>query len=200
MPYAACDPFTLDPKLIALLPEQFALKYMVLPYKLKQGVLTLLREGQLSPVALSQIERHTGLKVKLMICAYGVVSLGVRHWYRQEPDLNPDIYLQQCVWNERISKADMAVLQQRYLAGQLSFGDALIQAALLKPSVMNQVLLSYDHQNGQRLGDYLVQEQIVTEDDLAQGMELQKQRRKTIVQLVDEFAPKGEAQLAGVLS
>ncbi|WP_233007035.1 hypothetical protein [Rheinheimera faecalis] len=65
---------------------------------------------------------------------------------------------------------------------------------------MNQVLLSYDHQNGQRLGDYLVQEQIVTEDDLAQGMQLQKQRRKTIVQLVDEIAPKGESQLAGVLS
>jgi len=200
LPYIACDPFTLDPKLIALLPEQLALKYMVLPYKLKQGVLMLLREGQLSPVALAQIERHTGLKVKLSICDYGVVSLGVRHWYRQEPDLNPDIYLQQCVWNERISKADMAALQQRYLAGQLSFGDALIQAALLKPGVMNQVLLSYDHQNGQRLGDYLVQEQIVTEDDLAQGMQLQKQRRKTIVQLVDEIAPKGESQLAGVLS
>ena len=135
---------------------------MVLPVKLQNGVLTLVRESQLSPVALSQIERQTGFKVQLCICAYGVVSLGVRHWYRQEENLNPDLYLQQCLAQGVISESDLLILTQSYLASQLSFGDALVQAALLEPAVVNQVLISYDHQSGFRLCDYFYHEGIFT--------------------------------------
>lgn len=190
LPYVETDPFALDAELIRSLPERLALKYMVLPVKLQNGVLTLVRESQLSPVALSQIERQTGFKVQLCICAYGVVSLGVRHWYRQEENLNPDLYLQQCLAQGVITESDLLVLTQSYLASQLSFGDALVQAALLEPAVVNQVLISFDHQSGLRLGDYLIQEGIVTAENLAQVVKLQQQRRKTIQQLVQELAPE----------
>lgn len=190
LPYVETDPFALDAELISRLPERLALKYMVLPVKLQNGVLTLVRESQLSPVAISQIERQTGFKVQLCICAYGVVSLGVRHWYRQEENLNPDLYLQQCLQQGGITESDLRTLTQSYLASQLSFGDALVQAALLEPAVVNQVLISFDHQSGLRLGDYLISEGIVTAENLAQVVKLQQQRRKTMQQLVQELAPE----------
>ncbi|KKL01959.1 phage adsorption protein NrfB [Rheinheimera mesophila] len=190
LPYVETDPFALDVALIRSLPERLALKYMVLPVQLQDGELTLVRESQLSPVALSQIERQTGFKVRLCICAYGVVSLGVRHWYRHEQDLNPDLYLQQCLQQGLITDSDLRTLIQSYLASQLSFGDALVQAALLEPAVVNQVLISFDHQSGVRLGDYLLSEGIVTAENLAQVVQLQQQRRKTMQQLVQELAPE----------
>lgn len=190
LPYVETDPFALDVALIRSLPERLALKYMVLPVQLQDGELTLVRESQLSPVALSQIERQTGFKVRLCICAYGVVSLGVRHWYRHEQDLNPDLYLQQCLQQGLITDSDLPTLTQSYLASQLSFGDALVQAALLEPAVVNQVLISFDHQSGVRLGDYLLSEGIVTAENLAQVVQLQQQRRKTMQQLVQELAPE----------
>ncbi len=189
LPYLDTDPFALDAALIQMLPERLALKYMVLPVKLQNGVLTLVRESQLSPVALSQIERQTGFVVQLAICAYGVVSLGVRHWYKKEAGLDPTAYLQQCLRQGRISESQQAMLLQNYLASQLSFGDALVQAALLEPAVVNQVLISFDHQTGLRLGDYLLQEGIVSAENLAEVVKLQQQRRKTIRQLVQQLIP-----------
>ena len=81
-------------------------------------------------------------------------------------------------------------MRQNYLASQLSFGDALVQAALLEPAVVNQVLISFDHQSGVRLGEFLLNEGIVTAEHLAQVVKLQRQRRKTIQQLVQELAPE----------
>ena len=156
---------------------------MLLPFKLENGTLYLVRESQLSPVALGQIQRQTGFKVLLCISAYGVVSLGIRHWYRHEQDLNPDDYLNDCLESKQIDRRERQLLRQRYFASQLSFGDCLSQAAVLDPAVVNQVLISYDHQSGQRLGDYLLSEGIVSKESLAQVVELQRQRRRTIQQL-----------------
>jgi adsorption protein B len=194
LPYVDADPFAIDAGLIASFPDRLALKYMVLPVKQENGVLTLVRESQLSPVALSQIERQTGVKVQLCICAYGVVSLGIRYWYRQEIDLNPSAYIEHCLRQGLITESDLDVLRQSYLASQLSFGDALVQAALLEPAVVNQVLISFDHQSGLRLGDYLLQEGIVSAENLAEVVQLQQNRRKTIQQLVQELAPQQKTQ------
>ncbi|RVT44846.1 phage adsorption protein NrfB [Rheinheimera sediminis] len=183
LPYAGVNPFTLPEAVIALLPARLALKYMVLPLSLENGMLHLVRESQLSPVALGQIQRQTGFKVQLSICAYGAVSLGIRHWYRHEQGLNPDDYLRACLQTKQIDARELELLQQRYFACQLSFGDSLIQAAILDPAVVNQVLISYDHQSGQRLGDYLLSEGIVSADSLAKVVELQRERRCSIQQL-----------------
>jgi len=187
LPFVEVNPFALSSEVIALLPERLALKYMLLPFKLENGTLYLVRESQLSPVALGQIQRQTGFKVVLCICAYGVVSLGIRHWYRHEQGLNPGDYLNYCLHTKQIDARELKLLQQRYFASQLSFGDSLIQAAVLDPAVVNQVLISYDHQSGQRLGDYLLSEGIVSKDSLAQVVELQRLHRRTIQQLTGKL-------------
>lgn len=190
------DPFALPETLISNFPARLALKYSVLPVAVTPGELLLIRESVLSPVALAAMERQLKCRVRYQICLPGVVTLGLRYWYKQDHDCNPQPQLRQWQAENMLSAEQASLLKQQYFSCQLPFGEALLQAALLEPAVVNQVLLGYQYDGQQRLGEYLVQEQLLTADVVEQVLSLQQQRQKTIEQLFACFRSRKQEVLA----
>ncbi len=186
--YRLIDPFALSSKVVIQFPEKIAFKYAVIPIEEQGNVLILAKESALSPVARNAIERQLNhRKIRYVICQSGAVTLAIRYWYKFDKSANPDPLLQQWQAEGTLTTDEATVLRERYFSSQLLFGEALLQASLLNPAVVNQVLLNFDYGGQQKLGEYLVGEGLITEDVLQETLQLQKQRQRTIQQLRDEF-------------
>ena len=181
------DPFALEAKPVIQFPERLAFKYSVLPLGIEDGMLLLARESALSPVAQGAIERMLQHKVRYVICQTGAVTLGLRYWYKYDLDCNPTAQLQRWCEAGEITTAEADIIRERYFASQLMLGDALLQASMLEPAVINQVMLGYDYDSNTRLGSYLVQEQLISEQVLQQTLDLQRSQQKSLQQLFTEF-------------
>lgn len=181
------DPFVLDSKPIIQFPERLAFKYSVLPLGVEDGILVLAKESALSPVAKGAIERMLQYKVRYVICQTGAVTLGLRYWYRFDLDCNPEPQLAHWEQTGEISASGVITLREQYFSSQLMLGDALLQASMLEPAVVNQVMIGYDYESSLKLGAYLVQEKLISEEVLAQTLALQQVQQKTIVQLFAEY-------------
>ncbi|GAB2911901.1 glycosyl transferase family protein [Rheinheimera gaetbuli] len=180
------DPFALESKYIIQFPERLAFKYAVLPIGVEGNVLILAKESALSPVAHGAIERALQHKIRYVICQAGAVTLGLRYWYKYDLACNPDRQLEQWVSDGELTAAEATIVRQQYFSHQLLLGEALLQASLLEPAVINQVMIGFDYDSNIKLGSYLVQEQLISEEVLAQTLALQKERQKSLLQLYVE--------------
>ena len=181
------DPFALDSKPIIQFPERLAFKYSVLPLGVEDGELVLARESALSPVAQGAIERMLQRKVRYVICQTGAVTLGLRYWYKFDLACNPEHQLAQWLQDGELTQADADMLRERYFSCQMMLGDALLQASNLQPAVINQVMLGFEYDSSTKLGNYLVQEQLISEHMLQQTLALQQSQQKSLQQLFAEF-------------
>ncbi|PKM18151.1 MAG: hypothetical protein CVV11_18875 [Gammaproteobacteria bacterium HGW-Gammaproteobacteria-15] len=69
-------------------------------------------------------------------------------------------------------------------------GEALLQASMLEPAVINQVMMGFEYDNNIKLGAYLVQEQLITEEVLQQTLALQQAQQKSLQQLFAAYKEK----------
>lgn len=181
------DPFVLDAKPIIQFPEKLAFKYAVLPLGIEDNLLVLAKESALSPVAQGAIERALQRKVRYVICQVGAVTLGLRYWYKFDLACNPQQQLSQWCDTGELSAAGAEAIRQQYFASQLMLGDALLQASNLEPAVINQVLIGFEYDSNLRLGTYLVQEKLISEQVLQQTLALQQAQQKSLQQLFNEY-------------
>ncbi|SNY49018.1 adsorption protein B [Arsukibacterium tuosuense] len=191
------DPFMLEAKPIVQFPERLAFKYAVLPIGMEDGTLLLAKESALSPVAQGAIERLLQRKVRYVICQAGAVTLGLRYWYMFDKSCNPEQQLAQWCSDGDISESAVKTLRERYFSCQLMLGEALLQASLLEPALINQVMMGYEYDGNLKLGAYLVQEQLISEQVLEQTLMLQQSVQKSLQQLFAEYKQaSGEAVIA----
>tara|TARA_R110002126_G_scaffold16500_15_gene65847 strand:- start:702 stop:2918 length:2217 start_codon:yes stop_codon:yes gene_type:complete len=181
------NPFSLESKPIVQFPERLAFKYAVLPLGIEDDVILLAKESALSPVAQGAIERMLQHKVRYVICQAGAVTLGLRYWYKYDLACNPEQQLAQWCDDGVLTLSEANTLRDQYFTSQLLLGEALLQASLLEPAVINQVMLGFDYDNNTKLGTYLVQEQLISEQVLEQTLILQRAHQKSLQQLFTEF-------------
>jgi bacteriophage N4 adsorption protein B len=181
------DPFSLDAKTMIHFPDRLAFKYSVLPLGEEDNILVLAKESALSPVAKGAIERILKRKVRYIICQTGAVTLGLRYWYKFDLACNPEPQLATWCRDGALTNRAAETIKERYFCIQLMLGEALLQASLLEPAVVNQVLLGFDYDNNTKLGAYLVQQRLITEQVLQQTLALQQAQQKSLQQLFTEY-------------
>ncbi|MDR6985056.1 adsorption protein B [Rheinheimera pacifica] len=184
------DPFALESKPVIQFPDRLAFKYAVLPIGVEDNVLVLAKESALSPVAQGAIERMLQRKIRYVICQAGAVTLGLRYWYKFDLACNPDQQLAQWCRSGDLTAAEAAAIREQYFSSQLMLGEALLQASMLEPAVINQVMMGFEYDNNIKLGAYLVQEQLITEEVLQQTLALQQAQQKSLQQLFAAYKEK----------
>ncbi|UTV26640.1 glycosyl transferase family protein [Photobacterium atrarenae] len=182
--YQACDPFTLDESLIALLPKKLALKYAALPIALDNNTVILGKEAALSPVALAAIERRIKRPVQWVITTNGAVTLGLRYWYLAAKDTNPTPALTAALNKGEISPDQQRVILDSYYASQCQLGACLLSARQIEPAVLHQALLVFESVEDQSLGAFLVSRGYVSEAGVQQALQVQAEQQLTISQLI----------------
>ncbi|MBJ3816862.1 phage adsorption protein NrfB [Shimwellia pseudoproteus] len=168
----------LDPQMIKLVPARVALHYAVLPLRTERGTLIVARESPLDPVSLAAMARKIGMPVKHVIAPPGQVVVGVRRWYSHRRE---DHYacVVRAVEMGLFSAVQGEQLWQQYVAGQVLFAEVLISQAYINPSVLHTLLLRYEHSD-LMFGEFLVEENVVSEDAVANALRRQRQMQPTM--------------------
>lgn len=192
--FSVIDPFTIDTDVVESLDAGIALKYQVLPVATDSQSVSLVSENSVSPVSIASIERQTGKKVTYSLCQAGAVTLGLRYHYQNDKSSDPTPVLASLQDSGDLTNTQATQIKQRYMSLQIPFGDALKQAGMIEWPVFNQLMLSYDFNSGQRLGDYLVNEGIVTETVVNEVLALQKSHQSTLETIIGETLDKERNQ------
>jgi len=185
--YERIEPFNISIEIIKLVPKQIALKYRVLPLREENKKLILTGENRISPVALASIERQLNRKIDYQLCQLGACTVGIRFHYLGDIESNPTDKIKQKVASGAIPTLIQQTLLDEYYNSQILFGDALQQAGFIEPAVFNQIIMGFDYSSNQRLGDYLVEHELVSEQVLQQVIKLQKSRQQSIDSLILQY-------------
>lgn len=183
-----CNPFVLDKSLCDLLPKKLALKYLILPLREDADTLVLGKELPLSPVALAAIKRQLKRPIKWVITTNGAVTLGLRYWYLDMVDVDPKSQLDAAIKQGSVKQEDHQLILDRYYVAQCQLGSCLLSNKLIEPAVLNQVILAYQNEGSLSLGEFIVDRNYLTQDQIDQALEHQSVQQKSIDEIIKEFA------------
>ncbi|WP_258807721.1 glycosyl transferase family protein [Pseudidiomarina sp. CB1] len=184
--FQACDPFTLDENLMKALPADIAFKYSIIPLAEDGKTLIVGREYALSPVAESAISRKLKRPVRGCVTTQGAVTLGLRYWYMNDESADPRVALSEAQESKALSETQVRLLRDSYFIRQVPFGTALVQSRVIDPAVMAQVMMAFDRRGETRLGDYLVREGFISDEQRDEALAYQERHQIEMKKLLAE--------------
>lgn len=179
------DAYKIDRGLINRVPENIALRYAVLPLRLKDDTMTLACESVLDPISLAALSRKLKFKINYVISPHGQVTVGLRHWYARHRDADPRALLDQEKQAGRISPEKADALWAYYTSRQFMFAEILLSLGRIDNASLSAVLLQHEKTND-KLGEFLVNRNVVSQKTLDEALELQKNIQPSMRALLDE--------------
>jgi len=167
------DTLSLDRRVIEQLPADLAAHYEVLPLREHGRTLVLASEGELDPVSAAALGRKLKRPVAYVIVPIGQVTVGLRHWYLQQPADVPRRMLDEAVAAGALSPARATELWQEYVSQQLLFAEILMSLGHLDRAALTAVLLRHDRA-ASSLGEYMVSLGIISAAAIDEALELQE--------------------------
>lgn len=175
VPWKSVDARGLSERTIALLPAEIALHYAVLPLREDGRTLVLASEDHLDPVSLGALERKLQRPVSYVIALKGQVTVGLREWYaRQRGSVDPRQVLDHAVAAGDVPVSEAESLWAEYVSKQVLFAEVLMSLGHLDGAALNSILLRHER-SVVSLGQFLVDEKIVTPTTLQEALVLQSE-------------------------
>ncbi|WP_130618795.1 glycosyl transferase family protein [Dyella amyloliquefaciens] len=176
-------------ELLDSVPASVALHYAVLPLRVEYGKLVLASESYIDPVSLAAIARQLQRPVRYVIAHKGQVTVGLRCCYAHVRHRD----------NERCLLMDVASrcagerpqrwsrLWERYVSRQVMLGEILVAQGHLDEVAFRALLLSHSR-SGKPLGEFLVEQGVISRDTLDRALALQRSLQPTLVGLLAKDA------------
>jgi len=177
------DAWEIDSTLIENMPAAIALRYAVLPLRFEENVLIVASEEGIDPVSLSALERKMRCAVKYVIVPRGQVVTGLRYWYARHRREDSRELLRSAVAKGWLTPQQSDALWQQYVPRQLLFAEVLTSLGHINNSSMNALLLRHERSE-KPLGEFLVDEGVVTQATLNQVLQLQQELQLSMQELL----------------
>ncbi len=184
--YESINPFGLQKQVIEYLDSVQALKYKVLPLRMQNNKLTLACENSLSPIVLSILSRRLGCEIEYVLCQTGAVTIGLRYHYLNI-DCDPHPEIMQAIEQKRINSKEADIILDYFFSLQIQFGEAIQRAGFIEPTVFNQIMFEFDFSKDTKLGDFLINRSIVTQEVVDDILFQQVKRQLSIETVISDF-------------
>jgi adsorption protein B len=172
-------------ELLDSVPANVALHYAVLPLRVEYDTLVLASESYVDPVSLAALGRQLQRKVRYVLAHKGQVTVGLRCCYAHVRGKDCDRRLlldvaSQCrgAGNNRWSR-----LWERYVSGQVMLGEILVAQGHLDEVAFRALLLSHAR-SGQPLGEFLVEQGVISRETLEHALALQASLQPSMIGLL----------------
>lgn len=177
------DALQLAPSLIAMVPRQIALHYAVLPIRLEGEILILASESYIDPVSLAAISRKLKKQVTYVIAPKGQVVVGLRHWYVVQDYAAARSMLTNFVNEERLEASKAVQIWNEFVSKQLFLGDIFQSLRRIDAAALSALLLRRERST-MSLGEFLVDQKVITKLALDEALQLQEQLQVSISTLL----------------
>lgn len=166
------DAYGLERDTLHRVPPNVAMHYGVLPLRIEDGVLVLACETYLDPVSLGALSRKLRSPVTYVIACKGEVSVGLRHWYARGQEGDPRALLQRALTDGQIGEAHSTSIWNKYLASQVMLPELLVTLGHIDEAALRSLLLRHERSE-KTLASFLVEQEVISEQVLAQALALQ---------------------------
>jgi adsorption protein B len=184
------DLLTVDESLIRQVPAEVALHYAVLPLREDAGTLVLASEAYIDPVSIAALARKVKRPVSYVIVPKGHVTVGLRQWHARRPGDGRQL-LEAAVASGRISRHRAEGLWQEFVSRQVLFAEVLMSLGHLDAAALSAALLRHER-SSVSLGQYMVDQDMISRDVLQEALDLQVQLQGTMDDLLDrEYRTSG---------
>jgi bacteriophage N4 adsorption protein B len=170
--WESVDTLSVQRRVLEQLPAEMALHYAVFPLREEGKTLVLGSEGDLDPVSIAALARKLKRSVRYVIVPKGQVTVGLRHSYARRQTENARQALDAAVWAGRVPASWAEGLWTEYVSRQVLFAEVLMSLGHLDAAALHSVLLRHER-SSISLGEYLVEQRVITLAVLHQALELQ---------------------------
>jgi bacteriophage N4 adsorption protein B len=186
--FQSVDAYRLSQELIARVPPAVALHYAVLPIKQEANRMIVASESSLSPIALSALRRKLGVEIDYVIAEIGQVTVGLRHFYARYRPADPREVLDAAIAFDRLQASDREAAWQYFVSRQVMLGEVLQTLGRIDSTAFSAVLLQHASTE-LPLGEYLVDNEILTRETLEHAIALQAEIQPSMETVMDLFDP-----------
>lgn len=181
------DPVRLPAELLEMVPRHVALHYAVLPLRVENGSLVLASESYIDPVSLAALARQLRRPVRYVIAHKGQVTVGLRRWYVDScvETCDPYCVLESAAEHGLIKHERLPQLWDAYVSRQVMLGEILVAQGHVDEVAFRALLLNHAC-SGQRLGDFLLGQGVITPDTLNESLRLQANLQPSIEMVINE--------------
>lgn len=179
------DAYGLERYLLHKVPPNVAMHYGVLPLRIEDGVLVLACEVYLDPVSLGALSRKLRSPVTYVIACRGEVTVGLRRWYARGQRIDPKALLQRALTDGLVSEEQSITIWNRYLASQVMLPELLITLGHIDEAALRSLLLRHERSE-LTLAHFLVDQEVICEQVLAQALTLQGAYQLNLYELLRE--------------
>jgi adsorption protein B len=170
------------------------LRYGILPLREEGGTLVVASEWAIDPVSLAALSRRLKRTVRYVIAHRGEVVVNTRCMLG-DPASDPRVRLREWVRSGRVDAAQAQWIWGRYVNEQVSLGELLMSLGYVEPTAFRALMLRFGHSI--QLGEFLVQNEVITADVLHRALTLQQQLQPTLESLEGQLpaslrAPAGD--------
>jgi len=177
------DLMAVAPRLIEQVPGEVALHYAVLPLREEGDTLVLASEAYVDPVSAAALARKVKRKVSYVIVPKGRVTVGLRHWHARRPQHDERQVLEQAVASGALSRGRADAVWEEFVSRQVLFAEVLMSLGHLDAAALSAALLRHER-SSLSLGQYMVDQGMVSPAVLQEALDLQVQYQGTIHDLI----------------
>jgi bacteriophage N4 adsorption protein B len=181
------EPYTPSAALLASVPKDVMLRYAILPVREEGRTLVVASEWSIDPVSLAALARRLGRPVRYVIALRGEMVVHTRHLLTRTEEGDPRLRVAQWVREGRLTQAQADALWSRYVHSQVALGELLMSLGYVESTAFRALMLRYGQ--GPQLGQFLVENGVITEEVLRRALALQRRLQPTLESLLDRFPP-----------
>jgi len=185
--FESFDAYEVPEDLVSLLPARIALHYAVFPIRREGERLIVASESALSPIVLAALRRKLGCEVGYVIALIGQVTVGLRHRYARYQQLDPRRELEDTVLFPPQPLEAKTRIWEYFVSRQILLGEVLQSLGRIDVAALSAMLLQQS-ESDLRLGDFLVQGGVITEETLQHAIEVQAEIQPSMSEVIALFA------------
>jgi len=116
----------------------------------------------------------------------------LRHWYVRNPSADPKAQLMAVVKAKAISAHQASEIWTYFVSRQILFAEILMSLGRIDAASLSAVLLQHETTT-ERLGDFLVNRNIISRQTLEEALTIQKAVQPVMQTLIERGLPKNQS-------
>jgi adsorption protein B len=188
------EPYAPSESLATSIPRDVLLRYGILPLREEGETLVVASEWAIDPVSLAALSRRLKRPVRYVIAHRGEVVVNTRCMVA-DASPGPRAQLAEWVHSGRVDDAQAAWIWRRFVNEQVSLGELLMSLGYVEPAAFRALMLRFG--DSIQLGEFLVQNQVITAEVLERALALQQRLQPSLESLEQQVPAALLAASAG---
>jgi len=185
------DPYQTPLELLRMVPRELAVRFSIFPVELKNNKLIVAASSMPRREDLSVVEAAAGVAIELCLTTKNSLSFSIQRGYERlnkQENTDTKTKLGQLLLDKKlVTEEQLAEALRRQRQTYSRLGDILLDESMITCADLNKAFVEHAAAPGEQLGEFLVGKGYISRELLEHAISLQKQRFRSLGEIVTEM-------------